>query len=70
MHLSLYSVASAFCFSLQLAPNNEGNENDRNYVGVRWSQTYDYGFVPNDLLQRFFMAVAMDTPDFDGPHGS
>ena len=52
-------------YVLQLSPwtNKTGND-DRSYPSVRWSQTYGYGYVPNDKLQRFFMAVAMDTPDF------
>ena len=49
---------------VQLAPRHNNSAFGRAYAGVRWSQTYGYGYVPNDKLQRFFMAVAMDTPDF------
>ena len=55
---------------MQLAPRHNISEFGRAYAGVRWSQTYGYGYVPNDLLQRFFMAVVMDTPDFDSPYAS
>jgi len=33
---------------------------------VRWHQTADIGYVPNDERQNAFMAVALDTHDADG----
>ena len=54
---------------MQLAPFDP-NDDDRTYAGVRWYQTYAVGYAPNDDLPNFFMAVAMDTPDFDSPYGS
>ena len=54
---------------LQLSPWKNTSSDNRIYPRVRWSQTYHYGYTPNDKLQRFFMAVAIDTPDFDGPQG-
>ena len=56
-------------YCLQLAPNYI-DDTLRAYPSMRFAQSYDYGFAPNPLLPRFFMAVAMDTPDVDGPHGS
>jgi sialate O-acetylesterase len=46
----------------QLASNRE------NYGGyecpiIRWHQTYDFGYAPNDVLQNVFMAVTLDTHD-------
>ena len=32
---------------------------------VRWEQTFELGFTPNQGLQNVFTAVAMDLPDFD-----
>ena len=46
------------------------NDSDRSFVGVRWHQSHTVGFVPNIFLPRFFMAVTMDTPDFNSPQGS
>ncbi|XP_066541438.1 sialate O-acetylesterase isoform X2 [Hoplias malabaricus] len=37
---------------------------------IRWHQTADYGFVPNERMKKTFMAVAMDLPDRDSPWGS
>ena len=55
---------------LQLAPfDPSGDETTRAFSGVRWAQTYGYGYVPNPLLERFFIAVAIDTPDFDNLQG-
>ena len=30
---------------------------------IRWHQTADYGYVPNEILQDTFMAVSLDTYD-------
>lgn len=37
---------------------------------MRWAQTANYGYVPNDRLQNVFMAVAMDLGDPQSPFGS
>ncbi|XP_017322201.3 sialate O-acetylesterase [Ictalurus punctatus] len=37
---------------------------------IRWHQTADYGFVPNERMKKTFMAVAMDLPDVFSPWGS
>ncbi|KAI5098414.1 sialate O-acetylesterase precursor [Silurus meridionalis] len=37
---------------------------------IRWHQTDDYGFVPNKVMKKTFMAVAMDLPDETSPWGS
>ncbi|XP_071113642.1 sialate O-acetylesterase-like [Haliotis cracherodii] len=37
---------------------------------MRWHQTADYGYAPNDRMKNTFMAVAMDLPDFKSPFGS
>ena len=53
----------------QLAPDSQG-DNPIGTSDIRWQQSYEFGYVPNDQLQRFFMAVAMDLPDYDSPYGS
>ncbi|KAK3097297.1 hypothetical protein FSP39_008444 [Pinctada imbricata] len=40
------------------------------FPDIRWHQTADMGYVPNPTLQKVFMAVAMDLPDFTSPEGS
>ena len=37
---------------------------------IRWAQTANYGYVPNNRLQNVFMAVAMDLGDPSSPYGS
>lgn len=47
----------AFGF-VQLSTNVNANG-----VEIRWHQTKDKGFVPNESLSNVFMAVAFDTYD-------
>jgi len=37
---------------------------------IRWKQTADYGYVPNEKQKNVFMAVAYDLPDNTSPFGS
>ncbi|XP_030621679.1 sialate O-acetylesterase [Chanos chanos] len=37
---------------------------------IRWHQTADYGYVPNERMKNTFMAVALDLPDLRSPWGS
>lgn len=43
---------------------------DMGYIDVRWAQTYNYGYVPNPVLENVFMANAMDLPDYTSPYDS
>ena len=36
---------------------------------IRWHQTADVGFVPNEKMPKTFMAVALDTYDEEIAHG-
>ncbi|XP_060078693.1 sialate O-acetylesterase-like [Ylistrum balloti] len=40
------------------------------FPDIRWHQTADVGYVPNNRMPNTFMAVAMDLPDFKSPWGS
>ena len=40
---------------------------DLSYPLIRWHQTADYGFVPNDRQNNVFMSVTIDT--YDEPNG-
>ena len=56
--------------SIQLAANGNTNQTAGGFPVVRWAQTANYGYVPNDRLQNVFMAVAMDLGDPQSPFGS
>lgn len=55
---------------VQLAPNREANHLTYGYTDIRWRQTANYGFLPNPLLKKVFMAVTIDLPDLTSPYGS
>jgi sialate O-acetylesterase len=38
-----------------------------NFAAVRWGQTANYGYVPNDAMPNTFMAMAMDLGDHSAP---
>ena len=44
--------------------------NDVNIPGLRYAQTANRGFVPNDAMPNTFMAVATDLGDLESPFGS
>ncbi|XP_070684761.1 sialate O-acetylesterase [Pempheris klunzingeri] len=46
------------------------NSTDDYFADIRWHQTADVGFVPNSLMPRTFMAVAIDLPDPTSPFGT
>ena len=33
------------------------------FHGLRWHQTFDVGYVPNNVVPKVFMAVAFDLRD-------
>jgi sialate O-acetylesterase len=35
---------------------------------IRWHQTFDVGYVPNDVVPNVFMAAAMDLRDDPGKY--
>ncbi len=53
-------------YFLQLSTNDKSG----NYIGgfpwLRWYQTFNVGYVPNDVVPNVFMAAAMDLRDDDG----
>jgi len=52
---------------MQLLPGGGFDLIDRRlnyrYTGARWQQTANYGFLPNEAMQRTFLAVTIDLPD-------
>ena len=59
-----------YTFTLQLASTGNSNQTVGGFPTIRWAQTANYGYVPNDRLQNVFMAVAMDLGDPQSPFGS
>lgn len=54
----------------QLAPTGNDNQTVGGFPIIRWAQTANYGYVPNDRLKNVFMAVAIDLGDPTSPYGS
>jgi sialate O-acetylesterase len=38
--------------------------------GIRWAQTANFGYVPNDLMPNTYMSLAIDLGDKTSPYGS
>ncbi|KAF4091770.1 hypothetical protein AMELA_G00040650 [Ameiurus melas] len=53
---------------VQLCTYSKGTKDG--FPEIRWHQTADYGFAPNERMNKTFMAVAMDLPDEHSPWGS
>ncbi|KAK7160077.1 hypothetical protein R3I93_007894 [Phoxinus phoxinus] len=54
---------------VQLSTDHENDPLD-GFREIRWHQTADYGFAPNERMKNTFMAVAIDVPDIKSPWGS
>jgi len=54
---------------LQLGPT-DGKSVIAGYADIRWHQTADIGYTPNNFMQNVFMAVAFDLTDkvYDSLH--
>lgn len=72
MHFSANSDTSPdFPFGfVQLGAFRNDSSITTGFPDIRWHQTADVGYVPNNLMPNTFMAVAMDLPDFNSPWGS
>ncbi|KAM8903262.1 sialate O-acetylesterase-like [Spinachia spinachia] len=53
---------------VQLSTYKKDSKSD-GFPNIRWHQTADQGFVPNPLMKKTFMAVALDLPDETSPYG-
>lgn len=54
---------------VQLAPNGN-NDNVGGFPDVRWHQTDSLGYAPNANMDKIYVAVAADLPDFNSPYGA
>ncbi|XP_028391993.1 sialate O-acetylesterase-like [Dendronephthya gigantea] len=59
-----------FGFVQLSAVGNDTEGQSFNFAPLRWDQTAQYGFVPNDRQKNVFMAVAMDLGNPNSPYGS
>ncbi|XP_022084099.1 sialate O-acetylesterase-like isoform X2 [Acanthaster planci] len=58
-----------FGFMQLCTSNSPSSEIIGPFPTLRWHQTYDYGYVPNDVMQNVFMGVGIDLPDVKSPYG-
>jgi len=47
----------------------KNNMNSFDFTDLRWAQTDGLGYTPNARMAKFFLAVAIDLPDFTSPSG-
>jgi sialate O-acetylesterase len=50
-------------FPFQLATADPSGKTVGGFPWIRWHQTFDVGYVPNDKVPNVFMAVALDLRD-------
>ncbi|XP_059172856.1 sialate O-acetylesterase-like isoform X4 [Physella acuta] len=55
---------------VQLSGNSPDPTISVGFPDIRWHQTADVGYVPNQKMVNVFMAVAMDLPDFTSSYGA
>ncbi|XP_060070512.1 sialate O-acetylesterase-like [Ylistrum balloti] len=67
---SLHTTSANFPFGFVQLAANKNNSLATGFPSLRWSQTAQYGKVPNTKMPNTFMAVAMDLPDFGSPRGN
>jgi hypothetical protein len=48
---------------LQIATAETTGKEVGGYPWIRWHQTFDVGYVPNNIVPNVFMAVALDLRD-------
>ena len=48
---------------VQLSTNMNNSQGVGGFPWIRWHQTFDVGYVPNDVVPRIFMAVTCDLRD-------
>ncbi|CAF4083979.1 unnamed protein product [Rotaria sp. Silwood2] len=51
---------------VQLSTNERTGKVVGGFPWIRWHQTFDIGYVPNDVVSNVFMAVALDLRDDEG----
>ncbi len=50
-------------FSLQLSTDRNDTTRVGGFPLIRWHQTFDVGYVPNNVVPKVFMAVTLDLRD-------
>lgn len=64
---SLILLSSSNSLSLQLCTFTKSSTFD-GFPEIRWHQTADFGFAPNQRMKKTFMAVSLDLPDETSPY--
>ncbi|XP_077050657.1 sialate O-acetylesterase isoform X2 [Siphateles boraxobius] len=67
---SVGQTALDFPFGFVQLSTYRKNDQLDGFREIRWHQTADYGFAPNERMKNTFMAVAIDVPDQKSPWGS
>ncbi|KAL7400798.1 hypothetical protein ABVT39_017977 [Epinephelus coioides] len=62
-------TAKDFPFGFVQLSTDVKNSTSESFPNVRWHQTADFGYVPNERMPNTFMAVALDLPDPGSPLG-
>ncbi len=57
------SISRLHLFPLQIATADTTGKVVGGYPWIRWHQTFDVGYVPNNVVPNVFMAVALDLRD-------
>jgi sialate O-acetylesterase len=53
-------------YFFQLATSTNTSTVVGGFPWIRWHQTFDVGYVPNNVVPNVFMAVALDLRDDEG----
>ncbi|XP_045196973.2 sialate O-acetylesterase-like [Mercenaria mercenaria] len=67
---SKHQTSKQFPFGFVQLAANANKTLHFGFPDLRWSQTANYGYVPNPRLQNVFMAIAMDLPDYNSTRGT
>ncbi|XP_078023370.1 sialate O-acetylesterase [Epinephelus lanceolatus] len=62
-------TAKDFPFGFVQLSTDVKNSTSESFPNVRWHQTANFGYVPNERMLNTFMAVALDLPDPGSPLG-
>jgi sialate O-acetylesterase len=52
---------------VQLSTRTKNNSTIGGFPTIRWHQTFDVGYAPNNVVPNVFMATSMDLRDDDAP---
>ncbi len=59
----MISTDRKYMFHLQLSTYANETTKVGGFPWIRWHQTFDVGYVPNNVVPKVFMAVTLDLRD-------